>query len=227
MTTDPRERLLDLLSAEATQGLTEDEIRELRGLLLVFQDEDPDSLAYAAAAADRALDRAPSPPLPPALAQAVERQGRAFFANAPEPYRPPQRPRTPRSTYVAWALVAGLAAVLLWTLRPTREPTLDQLSTALRKLPDSQVFIARSPASMATSCGTRRSSRGTSRSPSAGERPDEGAVLPWIVTAGGARAACSRSMAASSTFSPTARAHPDRSSRSARGSPSRRKPRGG
>jgi anti-sigma-K factor RskA len=142
MTTDPRDRLLDLLAAEATQGLTEDEVRELRGLLLAFPDEDPDSIAHAAAAADLALSGPPAP-LPPALAAQIERQAKAFFANAPEPAPPPRPPRTPRSTYLAWAVAAGLAAVLLWTQwpkPPVRVQTPEALAEALRKLPDSKEF---------------------------------------------------------------------------------------
>jgi hypothetical protein len=143
MTTDPRDRLLDLLAAEATQGLSEDETRELRGLLRMFPDEDPDSIARAAAAADMAFSD-PLEPMPPELAGQIERQAAAFFANRPEPAPPPPPPRTPRSTYLALALAAGLAAVLLWALWPrpgVRVPTLEEQYVALQKLPDSKEFM--------------------------------------------------------------------------------------
>lgn len=145
MTANPRERLLDLLSAEATQGLSEDEVRELRGLLLIVPDEDPDSLAYAAAAADLAMtDRISS--LPAGLARQIERQGAAFFANTPEPVLPSRPARTPRSAYIAWALVAGLAAILVWTLRPKPNvlpgptPTIEEQFTRLQDDPSSRSF---------------------------------------------------------------------------------------
>jgi hypothetical protein len=121
MTADPRDRLLDLLAAEATQGLTEDETRELRGLLRMFPDEDPDSIARAAAAADMAFSD-PLEPMPPELVYQIERQAAAFFANRPEPAPPPPPPRTPRSTYLALALATGLAAALLWALVLRKAP---------------------------------------------------------------------------------------------------------
>src|SRR5262245_536437 len=147
MTADPRERLLDLLVAEATQGLSEAEANELRGLLMAFPDEDPDALARAAAAADLALSAADgAEPLPDHLAAQLEHQAMAYLGHqpAPEPAytRPAPRPRPTRAAYLGWAIAAGLAAVLLWTLwkPPVRVPTPDEQFAKLQKLPDSKEF---------------------------------------------------------------------------------------
>jgi len=115
MTTDPRDRLYDLLAADATQGLMEDELRELSGLLTRFPDEHPDSFAHAAAAVDLALTDPPEP-LPPELAAIVEQQATAYFTAMNE-LAPP--PRSSRYAHLGWAVAAGLAAILLWTLWPT------------------------------------------------------------------------------------------------------------
>jgi anti-sigma-K factor RskA len=120
---DPRERLLDLLAAEATQGLSPAEARELAELLAHHPGEDADSLARAAAAADLALAGDPAP-LPPALAAKLERRAAEFLAAPPpaEPAGPVVVTRTPPHAFLGWAIAAGLAAVFLWTQLPDRTP---------------------------------------------------------------------------------------------------------
>lgn len=146
MNTNPPDRLLDLLAAEATQGLSEAETRELAGLLVMFPHTDPDSLAHAAAAADLALSEDPEP-LPPHLAAQIEHQAMAYLGHEtlPEPayesFAPPPRPRTSRFTFLGWSVAAGLAAVFLWTQMPPSPPNLAKEYAKLKKVAGTQEFI--------------------------------------------------------------------------------------
>jgi anti-sigma-K factor RskA len=130
--------LLDLLTAEATQGLSPAEARELADLLARFPGEDADSLARAAAAADLALSREP-PPLPPGLAARLEHRAAEFLATPP-----PAEPavvvvtRTPPHAFLGWAIAAGLAAIFLWTQLP--DPTPAELRDRLVKKDGTRVF---------------------------------------------------------------------------------------
>lgn len=137
MTPDPRDRLLDLLTDEATQGLSPAEGRELAELLAAFPDEDADSLALAAAAADLALSGPPAP-LPPDLAAKLERTAAAVLPRPPEP----RRPTTPWSARAGWVVAAGLAGVLVWTNRPQPVPDPAAEFARLDREPGTQKFVA-------------------------------------------------------------------------------------
>ncbi len=146
MNANPPDRLLDLLAAEATQGLSETEARELAGLLVMFPDTDPDALAHAAAAADLALSDDPEP-LPPHLATQIERQGMAHlgYEMLPEPSyessAPPPRPRPSRFTFLGWSVAAGLAAVFLWMEMPPSPPNFAKEYVKLKKIAGTQEFV--------------------------------------------------------------------------------------
>jgi hypothetical protein len=139
VTPDPRERLLDLLTAEATQGLSPAEARELAELLAQFPGEDADSLARAAAAADLAMAGEPAP-LPPALAAKLERRAAEFLA-APPPAEPAVVvvTRTPPHAFLGWAIAAGLAAIFLWAQLP--DPTTAEKLKKLEGREGSRAFV--------------------------------------------------------------------------------------
>lgn len=125
MTTD--DRLDELLTLEATQGLTPAEARELDALLAAHPDADPDALALAAAALHLALS-APPDPLPAHVAAKLHRAA-AGFAPAPA------RPRPAYAAWAGWAVAACLAGVLVftnWPKPPRPEPTLAQKRDELR-----------------------------------------------------------------------------------------------
>jgi len=123
MTPDASDRMLDLLTAEATEALSVAETRELADLLALHPDTDPDGLALAAAAADLALSGRPDP-LPPALAARLAGGAAEFFAASPPPA--PRTPRVPAAAWAGWVVAAGLAGVLAWTQWPVEWPTPDR-----------------------------------------------------------------------------------------------------
>jgi anti-sigma-K factor RskA len=140
MTTDPGDRLLDLLTAEATQRLSPAETRELADLLRRYPDAaaDADSLALAAAAADLALmDDTES--LPPTLAARLNQQAVAYFAASPPPTpRAPGTSRGPMLAWLGWVVAAGLAGVLIWTNWP--QPSAERQFAKMAERPGVREF---------------------------------------------------------------------------------------
>jgi hypothetical protein len=125
MTADPRrERFEELLAAEATQGLTAAEERELVALLSTFYDEDQEAFQLAAAAVHLALDPHPEP-LPPELAEKLRRT--APTPASAEPSGAPANPPTRRSraVWAGWVVAAGLAGVLVYTNWPKPTPPVE------------------------------------------------------------------------------------------------------
>jgi len=147
MTTDPRERLIDLLCTEATQELTPAEARELERLLAQFPDQDPDTFALAAAAADIAL-AGNGEPLPPELAATLRRDAAVFFATnqpVPAPASQTSQVHSWRLPLAGWAVAAGLAAVLAWSNWPKpvpANPTTAELLARLKQAPGTKAFAA-------------------------------------------------------------------------------------
>jgi hypothetical protein len=138
MTTDPRDRLLDLLAAEATQRLTPAETRELADLLRRYPDEEPDSLALAAAAADLAM-MGDTGSLPPTLASKLNQHASAFAASPPPTPRAPGTRGLPAVAWLGWVVAAGLAGVLIWTNWP--QPSAEKRFADMASKPGTQVFV--------------------------------------------------------------------------------------
>jgi anti-sigma-K factor RskA len=141
VTADPRDRLLDLLTAEATQRLSPAEARELADLLRHHPYEDPDALALAAAAADLAM-MGDAESLPPTLASRLDRHAAAFAA--PPPHPPPAGVRGASAlAWLGWVVAACLAGVLVWTNWPkpvAPPPTPAQLFDQMASRPSVRAF---------------------------------------------------------------------------------------
>lgn len=152
--TDPRrdegarpelpERLLELLAAHATEGLSREESEELTRLAGGPPGEDPEGLERAAAALELALGPPPTDPLPPHLADRLLLQGLEHMAarhRTPAPTPAPPRRRWLGTALVAvgggagWALAASLLLALWlgWGRTPQQQqgPTAEQRRLAL------------------------------------------------------------------------------------------------
>src|SRR5262249_19776080 len=105
----------ELLSKEATQGLSPTEANELDALLAQFPDEDPDGLERAAAAVHRALSPPPEE-LPAALAERLHLAAAAFESAAPAATRRPPRQRPLWLMLSGWAVAASVLIVAVWLL---------------------------------------------------------------------------------------------------------------
>lgn len=118
-----REQLLELLADRATQGLGEEEERDVERLLARHPEVDPFELEMVAAAVDLAVSPPPAEPVPDDLQQRLERDGLAFCRESGRPWGPPVRARTPRTrpprpvrralSGLGWVAAAALALVLL------------------------------------------------------------------------------------------------------------------
>jgi anti-sigma-K factor RskA len=118
-----QERLLDLLTARATEGLSDERSRELDAGLDELTDIGVDDLALAAAAADLALQSTAAglEPMPAALKQRILEQGRFQLASrrpsAPEPALLDTR-------FLGWYVAAAILLLALWAPWSSRpEPT--------------------------------------------------------------------------------------------------------
>ena len=143
MTADPRDRLLDLLTTEATQRLSPAESRELADLLRRYPDEDADSLALAAAAADLALLGDPDS-LAPSLAAKLNQQATAYFAATPMPKprpKPPTGRGTPVVAWLGWVVAAVLAGVMVWMNWPKPVPPVPTMKQKFEDMADAKAFV--------------------------------------------------------------------------------------
>jgi hypothetical protein len=124
----PHDRLMDLLAARATQGLTQAETRELEALLAAQPGTDPDAMDLAAAALDIAMSGAPGA-APAALVARLKSESppaslRSPFETSPIAGRTsPAVPRAPSRARVmalaGWiAAAACLAIAAFIALRP-------------------------------------------------------------------------------------------------------------
>lgn len=122
--TTGNDRLLDLLTQQATDSLSEAESRELEALLAKDESIADDDLELAAAAAWQALAADTTTPAPASLVARLETDAAAFFGEEKKPaevvqladHRPPaEAPPQPPAWFArsGWAIAAGLALVLL------------------------------------------------------------------------------------------------------------------
>jgi hypothetical protein len=112
-------RLADLLSAEATQGLSPAEAIELEALISAAPDVARDSLERAAAAVHIALSPPPED-LPPSVAENLHRAAVALALTpaalpAPEPIKSGRDTRSVWTMWAGWIVAAGLAGLLVYT----------------------------------------------------------------------------------------------------------------
>ena len=133
-----QERLLDLLAARATEGLSEEESRELDRALREVTDVGADDLDLAAAAADLAFDAVSTDDeeMPEALKQRVLEQAHTRLSSPASgraealqpsitPFRRPEtRKRGPLDTrYLGWYAAAAMLLLALWApWSPESEP---------------------------------------------------------------------------------------------------------
>lgn len=123
-TPDPRRaRLEELLGVEATQGLSSAEANELDTLLSIFPDEDPNGFELAAAAVHLAFSEPPEE-IPTHL---VEKLHLAAIAFTPVSSLRSSPRSTAWLTWTGWVVAASLAAVLVYTNWPKREPSFAEL----------------------------------------------------------------------------------------------------
>lgn len=118
-----RERLLDLLADQATQGLSPAELAELDLLRACFPDVDTRVLERTAALLDRVSDPFPPEPLPQALQNQVEQQllDLMQLSRARTPSRGGSLRLPSPWVWSGWAAAAAcLALFFLW---PTPRPT--------------------------------------------------------------------------------------------------------
>lgn len=125
-----RQRLLDLLAARATEGLSAEESLELERGLREHPDVDPDALDLAAAAADLAFDDA-SPDreaMPETVKRAILERASAHVASAasdrldatepsvtPFRPRPAARPSPFDARLIGWYAAAAVLLLALWS----------------------------------------------------------------------------------------------------------------
>ncbi len=117
MTTDPRrERLDELLTLQAIEGLSPDEVRELNQLLELLPGEDKESLELAAAA----LHLAFSPPPETMPSSVAEKLYTAAIQFMPRPVVSPATltTRVGWLSWSGWAVAATLLIALLYTQWP-------------------------------------------------------------------------------------------------------------
>jgi hypothetical protein len=107
-----QERLLDLLTSRATEGLSEHRSRELDNRLHELTSIGADDLDLAAAAVDLAYGSvaADDEPMPEHLKQQILKQARSHL-----PLRePPATPRVLDTRYLGWYAAAAILLLALW-----------------------------------------------------------------------------------------------------------------
>ena len=116
-----QERLLDLLTSRATEGLSEERSRELNESLHELADIGADDLDLAAAAADLAYASAAADdePMPEHLKQRILEQARSHLASrepSVTPFRRPQarKPGVLDTHYLGWYAAAAILLLALW-----------------------------------------------------------------------------------------------------------------
>jgi hypothetical protein len=136
-----RDRLLELLADRATQGLSDQESRELDALLAQHPDVDADVMDRAAAAVDLAF-AADTAPMPEAVRKRVAAQIPREFPGqdvAPAPIAligKPGNPGKPRSVYLGWLAAAAclaLAAIAWWPRARQTTPAASDRQVLLSK----------------------------------------------------------------------------------------------
>lgn len=137
---DPvRRRYLELLAANATEGLAAEDAEELARLRQQFPDDDPEELERAAALVEQALAEGAGEPLPAWLADRIARQAAVHFAGGPQVTPPVVKAAPPRRGWrpeyvwggVGWVLAAALLAALLLPRPAVSRPTPEQRRAAL------------------------------------------------------------------------------------------------
>lgn len=116
-----QERLLDLLTCRATEGLSEERSRELDESLHEVTDIGADDLDLAAAAADLAYGSAAADdePMPEHLKQRILEQARSHLASRGSSVTPFRRPQARKAglldtRYLGWYAAAAILLLALW-----------------------------------------------------------------------------------------------------------------
>ena len=148
-----QERLLDLLTTRATEGLSADGSRELNQSLHELTDIGVDDLDLAAAAVDLAFESvaAVDEPMPEHLRQRILEQAREHrSSHAPDvtPFRRSKKPepRLMNTRYLGWYAAAAMLLLALWapwSSRPTAPtPTLAEQRSSLFNSADDVIEVA-------------------------------------------------------------------------------------
>lgn len=116
-----QERLLDLLTSRATEGLSPERTRELEENLHPLTDIEADELDLAAAAVDLAYGSvaADDKPMPEHLKQRILKQARDHRASQTSAVRPFRQPGKPQpdvldTRYLGWYAAAAILLLALW-----------------------------------------------------------------------------------------------------------------
>jgi hypothetical protein len=148
-----QERLVDLLAARATEGLSEEQSRELDVALHGQTDFDVNDLDLAAAAADLAFASSASgaEAMPEDLKRRIAEHARAHFFRHPGAM--PKSPESPRpalldARYLGWYAAAAILLLALWApwapgpVDPAIPPTLAEQRSLLIESATDAVQIA-------------------------------------------------------------------------------------